>query len=99
MIATLTSKGQITFPKAIRETLGLTAGSKVDFQIEPNGSVRLRPLQRGAAGLFGLLHDPSRPPGTSAEMDLAIGRHLAEDDKRIQADRGNSITRRKAFSA
>ena len=30
-IATLTSKGQITLPISVRNTLGLSAGSKVDF--------------------------------------------------------------------
>lgn len=31
--ATLTSKGQITLPKAIRQALGVTAGSKVSFEL------------------------------------------------------------------
>jgi AbrB family looped-hinge helix DNA binding protein len=30
-IATLTSKGQITLPLAVRAALGLTAGQKIDF--------------------------------------------------------------------
>lgn len=38
---TVTSKGQITIPKAVREALGLTAGSEVEFLIEP-GRVVLR---------------------------------------------------------
>lgn len=31
--ATLTSKGQITLPKAIRQALGVTAGGKVVFEL------------------------------------------------------------------
>ena len=31
--ATLTSKGQITLPKAIRQALGVTTGSKVSFEL------------------------------------------------------------------
>jgi len=31
--ATLTSKGQITLPKAIRQALGVTAGGKVSFEL------------------------------------------------------------------
>lgn len=40
-MATVTSKGQITLPRAVREALGLEPGAEVDFVIEPEG-VRLR---------------------------------------------------------
>lgn len=39
--ATLTSKGQITLPKPIRERLGLTTGDRVAFRERPDGSVVL----------------------------------------------------------
>lgn len=45
--ATLTSKGQVTIPKAIREALGLDAGSQIDFQME-QGELRVRPLRSGS---------------------------------------------------
>jgi len=83
MFATLTSKGQITLPKPIRERLGLVAGSKLDFVVEADGSLRARPMQRGAAGLFGLLHDPQRTASTVEQMNQAIGAQLADDDRRI----------------
>lgn len=34
--ATLTSKGQITLPKAIRQALGVTAGAKLSFELRGN---------------------------------------------------------------
>jgi antitoxin PrlF len=40
-LATVTSKGQITLPKAVREALGLSAGDPVLFE-EVNGMVTLR---------------------------------------------------------
>ena len=38
-MATVTSKGQITLPKAVREALGLTPGSKVEFVVEPGRAI------------------------------------------------------------
>lgn len=40
-MSTVTSKGQITIPKHIRETLGLRPGAEVEFVVE-NGQVILR---------------------------------------------------------
>jgi len=40
-MTTVTSKGQITIPKPVRDTLGLKAGSQVSFEVQP-GHVVLR---------------------------------------------------------
>ena len=40
--ATLTSKGQITLPKAIRQALGVTAGGKVSFELRGNDVIVTR---------------------------------------------------------
>jgi len=37
--ATLTSKGQITIPKEVREALGLDAGDRVYFRVSEGGAV------------------------------------------------------------
>ena len=45
--ATLTSKGQVTIPKAVRDHLKLEAGARVDFIITADGTVLLpEPLHR-----------------------------------------------------
>lgn len=41
---TLTSKGQVTVPKNVREFLGIGPGSKVTFELTPRGDVLLRPV-------------------------------------------------------
>ncbi len=40
---TVTSKGQVTIPKRIREQLGIEAADKVTFFIDDSGRVELRP--------------------------------------------------------
>ena len=69
--ATLTSKGQTTIPKEIRDYLHLHAGDKMEFVIEPDGVVSLRPATRDVADLEGVLPKPKRPV-TLTEMDRAI---------------------------
>lgn len=41
--ATVTSKGQVTIPKRIREKLGIDEGTEVEFILEEDGSARVRP--------------------------------------------------------
>ena len=43
--ATLTSKGQVTIPKRIREKLGLEAGTEVEFILDDDGSLRVQPKE------------------------------------------------------
>jgi AbrB family looped-hinge helix DNA binding protein len=61
--SSLTSKGQVTIPKALRQQLGLARGSRVSFQLVGD-HIEVRPLRQEqslrAIG-FGLLHS-QRPP-------------------------------------
>ena len=45
-LATLTSKGQVTIPKAVRNSLHLHAGDKVEFVITESKEALLRPSPR-----------------------------------------------------
>jgi antitoxin PrlF len=51
--STVTSKGQITIPKRIREQLRIRTGDKVDFSVERDGSVKLHPIARRVSEVFG----------------------------------------------
>ena len=42
MATTVTSKGQVTIPKRMRDLLGIQPGSAVDFELTPAGEVVLR---------------------------------------------------------
>jgi AbrB family looped-hinge helix DNA binding protein len=39
MATTVTSKGQVTIPQALRERLGIVPGSKVEFDLAEDGRV------------------------------------------------------------
>ncbi len=58
--STITSKGQTTIPKAIRDALGLKAGDQVRFTLLPNGKVIMRAKNRSLKDLSGILYDPDR---------------------------------------
>jgi AbrB family looped-hinge helix DNA binding protein len=53
--ATLTSKGQVTIPKEIRDRLMLHTGDRIDFTVTDNGDVLLKPPTRRVDDLFGRL--------------------------------------------
>lgn len=42
MATTVTSKGQVTIPKRVRDALGVKAGSKVEIELQPSGFATLK---------------------------------------------------------
>ncbi|MEI6441777.1 MAG: AbrB/MazE/SpoVT family DNA-binding domain-containing protein [Nostocales cyanobacterium ELA583] len=70
--ATITTKGQVTIPKKIRDYLNLDTGSKVDFVIDENGIVKLIPLNIPIKNLSGILHKKGMKSGTLDEMEQTI---------------------------
>lgn len=83
MIVTLTSKGQLTLPKAIRDQMQLDAGSKLDFSVQEDGSLRARPM-RSVASLFGSVK-PAKgiKPATLQELKDARANYVAEKYARV----------------
>ena len=45
-MTTLTSKGQITLPKPLRDRLGLKTGAQVDFVVNEKGEIVLKPAKK-----------------------------------------------------
>ncbi len=85
--STVTSKGQVTIPKQVRDRLGVHQGDRIEFVVDSGGSVSLRPLKRSARELAGFLHRPGASPVTQAEMDASVLELIAEDDQRIRQGR------------
>jgi AbrB family looped-hinge helix DNA binding protein len=69
--ATITSKGQITIPKAVRDQLGLREGDRVAFRVVGDGRVVVEPETIDLLDLAGILK-PRRKGVTLADMDEAI---------------------------
>ncbi|MGF1645003.1 MAG: AbrB/MazE/SpoVT family DNA-binding domain-containing protein [Thiotrichales bacterium] len=69
--ATLTSKGQLTLPKAVRDQLNLHRGDRLDVFVDEAGLIVLKPVTVEAAELYGILPRPSRSVSFD-EMDDAI---------------------------
>lgn len=69
-VATITSKGQITLPKAIRQVLGVDAGDKLAFDVTGDRVIVTRvtdePHEDPAIGSFLAL----------LEKDIQSGRHI-----------------------
>ncbi len=60
-VATLTSKGQITLPKPIREHLQLEPGDRVEFLVGSDGQITVWPVTSDVRILKGLIPKPKRP--------------------------------------
>ena len=73
MIATLTSKGQLTLPKPLRDKLALRSGDRLDCIATEDGLIEIVPLKQSAAKLRGILPKPAKPV-TIGEMNDAIAK-------------------------
>jgi antitoxin PrlF len=60
--ATLTSKGQTTIPKAIREKAGLHPGDKMHFTVLSSGAIMVRVKNRKVRDLQGMLKSRRKVP-------------------------------------
>lgn len=72
--ATLTSKGQITLPKPVRDRLNLRPGDRVGVVINEEGEIRVRTSRHDVRDLKGLLHRRGRKPVTLEQMDAVVAR-------------------------
>jgi bifunctional DNA-binding transcriptional regulator/antitoxin component of YhaV-PrlF toxin-antitoxin module len=83
----VTVEGWVNLPQEILDHLHLKGGNHVEFLINADGKVEMRPAPGSIKDTFGLLHRPGMPILSAEEIDEAIGRYLAEDNERIQKSR------------
>jgi AbrB family looped-hinge helix DNA binding protein len=82
MFSTVTDKGQVTLPKAIRDRLNIGPGTRIDFEIQPDDTLKVRVLTRGASGLFGLIARPGEAVRSLDEIDAGIAAAVNERARR-----------------
>lgn len=77
--STITSKGQVTIPKRVRERLGLRVGDRLSFHFDERNRLVVEPEAPDRLGRVpGLLrHLGGDHPPSVEEMDEAVSRHLA----------------------
>lgn len=68
MATTVTSKGQVTIPKPVRDRLGIVPGSRVEFGLAEDGRVVL--TNAGAL----------KPPGRFEKLRGSLGRGMSTDE-------------------
>ena len=84
MFATITSKGQLTLPKEIRDRLGLDAGSVLDFALQPDNTITARAVKPDARRIRGLLKSPH---AAALTVDEQRGRVEAEPGAHVDQQR------------
>jgi len=71
MIATITSKGQVTLPSEIRKRLKLGPGSKLEFIITDDERLEAIPIMEPLVSLKGMVKKPKKPLSLE-DMEKAI---------------------------
>ena len=90
MKSTMTSKGQTTVPKRIREQLHLEEGSKIEWAIDEDGSVRVQTSPAQHNPFLAYLGAAPLPDGMTT--DTFMHEIRGEPDAFLQAGPGARVT-------
>lgn len=74
--STMTSKGQITVPKQIRDYLKAQSGDKIQFIIDRQGRVVLTIKTIDISDVFGMFNYKSKRKTTTKDMNVAIAKRM-----------------------
>ena len=80
MEATITSKGQITLPKALRDEMHLKAGDKILFEDNGEGGFAIIPRLHDVRMLKGMIKYTGKPLSVE-DMNKAAAQHVASNTK------------------
>jgi len=75
--ATMTSKGQVTIPRPVRDALGLDSGDRIEFVEVEKGQFAIIAATRSVQELKGLFRGKRSKPVSIEEMNAAIARRAS----------------------
>ena len=78
-LATITTKGQVTIPKSVRDSLMLNTGDKIEFLVTDKREALIRPISKKVDEVFGILHKPGRKTVSVEEMDATIRQRMKDN--------------------
>lgn len=73
MTSTISAKGQITVPKAVRDKLGLRPGVRVEFELTPDGALLRKGQNTGVRAVDRVLGILKRDASTDSLIDEMRG--------------------------
>jgi len=72
----LTTKGQVTIPKDVRDRLGIDTGDRLNFIVQEDGTVIVKPITRHVRELGGILRRPEGRTVSIEEMDEGVATRM-----------------------
>lgn len=67
LVSRITSKGQVTIPKNVRQTLHLLSGDKVEFVYNKDNEIVIKPLTKKASEVSGMLSKYKKKKAVTVE--------------------------------
>ncbi len=77
-LATLTTKGQVTIPKKIREALRLHTGDRIEIIVTEKREAIIRPISKKVDDIFCKLHKSSRKAVSIEAMNNAVRNRMKD---------------------
>jgi len=77
-LATLTTKGQVTLPKQIRDALNLHQGDKIEIIVTDDNEAIIRPVSNKVDDIFCKLHKPGRKAVSVEQMNDIVRQRMKD---------------------
>ena len=77
-LATITSKGQITIPKSIRDSLKLHTGDKIQIIATSDREALIKPISKKTDEVFGKLYKADRKAFSTEEIDKIVRQKMKD---------------------
>ncbi len=77
-LTTLTTKGQVTIPKEVRDALNLEKGDRIEIIVTKNREAVIRPVSKKVDDIYCKLKKPGRKIVGIEEMDSMIKKRMWE---------------------